>query len=218
MGAPIWQSWRLLVGHPRSVPFGQHAPGTIPSPSPRPSGERAGARGFDPGNDRPPHPGPAPLRRRGRKTGQCVGALIWQSWRLRVGHPRSVPFGQHAPGTIPSPSPRPSGERAGARGFDPGNNRPPHPDPAPLRRRGRKTGQCVGAPIWQSWRLLVGHPRSVPFGQHAPGTIPSPSPRPSGVGRQGWTPRRSFGRVAGQFKTPIACNIRRTRMALAWNE
>jgi hypothetical protein len=38
------------------------------------------------------------------------------------------------------------------------------------------------------------------------------------IGRQGWTPRRSFGRVAGQFKTPIACNIRRMRMALAWNE
>ncbi len=26
-------------------------------------------------------------------------ALIWQSWLLRVGHPRSVPFGQHAPDT-----------------------------------------------------------------------------------------------------------------------
>jgi hypothetical protein len=43
----------------------------------------------------------------------------------------------------PTPSPRLSGERAGVRGFEHENNRPPHPSPLlPRGRRGRKLAQC----------------------------------------------------------------------------
>ena len=40
--------------------------------------------------------------------------------------------------TALTPSPRPSGERAGVRGFELENNQPPHPAPLLLWRRGRK--------------------------------------------------------------------------------
>jgi hypothetical protein len=49
-------------------------------------------------------------------------ALIWQSWLLRVGHPRSVPFGQHAPEAMVDRSPHAVGKHRTPNNQQPTSN------------------------------------------------------------------------------------------------
>src|SRR5208282_4535408 len=58
-----------------------------------------------------------------------------------------------------TPSPRPSGERAGTRGFEPENNRPPHPPPSAVLLRRTGAPLLLGEEREKKWQRRVAlHP------------------------------------------------------------
>ncbi|HEX5399833.1 MAG TPA: PLP-dependent aminotransferase family protein, partial [Verrucomicrobiae bacterium] len=78
--------------------------------------------------------------------------------------------------TNSTPSPRPSGERDGVRGFEPENNRPPHPDPFLLLEGGGEEKSALMVP-GAAGRVIYAGTYSKPFATGARvgfGVLPEP--------------------------------------------